>query len=500
MQTVRQTLARAGVPPDHAGIVVGVSGGPDSLCLLHVLHSLSPERGWRLYVAHLHHGLRGPEADADAEFVMRLAAEWGLPCTVEKADVPGWARQAHLAIEEAARQARYAFLARVAQNVGASYVAVGHTADDQAETVLMHLLRGAGLAGLRGMVVAAPLAEYRLAGLRPRSAAEPDVSGLTLLRPLLEVPRAKIEAYCAQHGLTPRFDRSNLDTTFFRNRLRHELLPILVTYNPAIKEVLNRTAAVLADDYDYLHGEMLRAWARVTRQEAPGCIVFDLEGWRSLPNSLGRAILREAVHRLRRSLRNINWEHIERAFRIAQDRARGAGTRATLPQGLMLVVGYRDLVVADEGKTPSADVPQLGVASVPLVVPGVTPVPGSAWRVVAEVLTPKALPSDWQTNPDPWQAFADADAAGPDVSLRVRRPGDRFCPLGMQGRAVKLNEFFINAKVDRALRDRWPLVVGQGGIVWVPGLRLDERVRVRAETTRVLHLVCTREDEQDARK
>ncbi len=498
VQAVKQTLARAGVPPDHAGIVVGVSGGPDSLCLLHVLRSLSQERDWKLHVAHLHHGLRGQEADADAEFVARLAAEWEIPCTVERADVPGWARQAHLAIEEAARQARYVFLARVARDVGACYVAVGHTADDQAETVLMHLLRGAGLAGLRGMLVAAPLAEYRLAGPAFHESPAPDVAGLTLLRPLLEVPRVEVEAYCAQHGLTPRFDRSNLDTTFFRNRLRHELLPILATYNPAIKEVLTRTAAVLADDYDYLHREMLRAWKRIVRREASGCIVFDLEGWRALPNSLGRAVLREAVRRLRRHLRNINWEHIEHAFRLARDKARGAGARATLPQGLMLIIGYRDLMVADADGWPVADAPQLTVESFPLAVPGLTPIPCSAWRLAVKVLAVEDLPPDWEANPDSWQAFVDADAAGLPLSLRVRQPGDHFCPFGMQGHVVKLNEFFINAKVDRALRDRWPLVVGRSGIVWVPGLRLDERARVRAGTARVLHLVCSRENEENA--
>jgi len=146
---------------------------------------------------------------------------------------------------------------------------------------------------------------------------------------------------------------------------------------------------------------------------------------------------------------------------------------------------------------PVADAPQLTVASLPLAAPGLTPIPGSAWRLVVKVLAVEDLPPDWEANPDPWQAFADADAAGLPLSLRVRQPGDRFCPFGMRGHVVKLNEFFINAKVDRALRDRWPLVVGRSGIVWVPGLRLDERARVRTGTARVLHLVCSRENKEN---
>ena len=491
--TVEQTLARVGMPPDQACIVIGVSGGPDSLCLLHALHALSRAHGWSLHVAHLHHGLRGHDADADAEFVARLAAEWGLPCAVERADVPALARRKRLAVEAAARQARYAFLARLARGLGTGFIAVGHTADDQAETVLMHFLRGAGLAGLRGMMVVTPLAEYRLAEEGREMPAASEAGPLMLLRPLLEVPRTEVEAYCARLGLSPRFDRSNLDKTYYRNRLRHELLPILATYNPGIKRVLCRTAAVVTDDYEYLHSEMLQAWARIVRRETATSITFDLAQWRALPPSLGRAVLREAVHRLRRALRNINWEHIERAFRLARDETRGAGRRATLPQGLMLMVGYHDLVVAEEAALPLPDAPQLLVSPLVLVVPGVTDLVGSNWRFLTRVMTPADLPLGWEGNPDPWQAAADLDAAGDHLSLRGREAGDRFCPLGLAGHQTKLGEFFINEKVDRALRARWPLVVGPRGIVWVPGLRLDERVRVHAGTQRVLWLECRRE-------
>ena len=299
---MRRTIERYGLLVPGDGIVVGVSGGPDSLCLLHVLHyRLREEYRLQLHVAHLHHGARGADADADSEFVAALAAEWGLPVTVEKQDVPALARAHGLAFEEAARRVRYAFLARVAGELGAHKIAVGHNGDDQAETVLMHFLRGAGPAGLRGMLPLTPLADYRL--LEPFTSHTLHPASC-IIRPLLEVPRSEIERYCADHGLTPRFDCSNLDTTYFRNRLRHELLPLLETYNPNVRTRLCHTAAVIADDYELLTQLREQAWAKVvvncssSGEEREAAVIFDRAGWRALPVALQRATLRQAAYRL----------------------------------------------------------------------------------------------------------------------------------------------------------------------------------------------------------
>ena len=232
LDLVRRYAERYALWSDGESVVVGVSGGPDSLCLLHLLRRLAPESHLTLHVAHLNHGLRGAEAEADAQAVAELAAGWGLPYTIGRADVPSLAAETRASIEEAARQARYDFLQGVARAAGAGTIAVGHNADDQAETVLMHFLRGSGLAGLRGML--------------PRTALGQGF----LISPLLETPRDRVEAYCAAHGLQPRRDLSNADTTIYRNRLRHELLPLLEGYNPAIRQVLGHTAGVLAGDHE----------------------------------------------------------------------------------------------------------------------------------------------------------------------------------------------------------------------------------------------------------
>jgi len=483
VKVVQQTIERHDLLRRGEPVVVGVSGGPDSLCLLHILRRLAENYGWTIHVAHLNHQIRGAEADADAAFVADLAAQWGLPYTVSTQDVPSLARQRKQAIEETARQVRYTFLAKVARQLGSRSIAVGHNADDQAETVLMHFLRGTGLAGLRGMLPQMPLSDYRLLGKQKGMA-------LSLVRPLLETPRTEIEAYCTEHGLYPRFDRSNLDTTYFRNRLRHELLPYLESYRSNIREVIRRTARVAAEDYALLQEVLEDAWTGVTRSAGDEAVVFDLMGWRALPLSLQRATIREAVRRLRQNLRNINFVHIEDVVTVACEKSTGAV--ASLPQGLQLTVGYETLTMAGEDHRPvPQDWPALRADRLPLALPGVTLLPGPAgWQVEAQWRLPAELPPDWATNPDRWQAFLDGEAVGEGLALRQRQPGDRFQPQGMGGRSKSLSDFLINVKVPAAWRDWVPLAFSEENdrILWVAGWRLDERARVTSETERVLWL------------
>jgi tRNA(Ile)-lysidine synthase len=474
VERVRQTIQRYEMLPPGS-VVVGVSGGADSVALLHVLLRLRDELGLMLYAAHLNHGIRGSEADADAAFVEALARDWGVPCVVETADVPALARERKLAIEEAARQARYAFLLRVARQIGADAVAVAHHADDQAETVLMHFLRGAGLAGMRGILPMSDLTRLRIG-------ASSDVEGgpVRLVRPLLEVSKDDILAYCRDNGLEFRFDRSNLDQTHFRNRLRHELLPLLKTYNPNIREVLRRSAVVAADDYALLLQQLRRAWDSTLTSEGDGWMEFDLRRWRRLPKSLQRGILREAIRRLRHGLRNINWIHVENALDVLNGSDTGA---ATLPQGLMATARYGRFYVAEAEWSPPPDVPQLAGQSVPVPVPGSVVLPDGRWTVEAEVLD---SPPDTFSNDDPWQAWLDMAVAGTDLALRPRHPGEAFAPLGMGGRTQRVNECMINAKVPREWRANWPLLCNPRQVLWVAGLRLDERAAVTPATERVI--------------
>jgi tRNA(Ile)-lysidine synthase len=473
-------------------IVVGVSGGGDSLCLLHLLNRLRGDYGWSLHVAHLHHCLRGTEADEDMLFVALLAMDWGLPCTIEVVDVQAVARRQQLSLEEVARQVRYGFLASVARRVGATAVAVGHHADDQSETVLMHFLRGAGLAGLRGMSPSVDLNSLRLIQTPPPSS--PSTPDIQLVRPMLSVPRAEIEGYCRAHNLSPRFDRSNLDTTYFRNRLRHQLLPLLETYNPNIKALLRRTAVVTAADYELLTAMCDEVWGELVREETKSAICFDLAGWRALPLALRRATLRRAAYRLCPQLRDVDFVHVEQAVTVATINPTGA--QATLPRGLRLTVGYQTLRLSNAADAPPApDWPLLWCDEpLPVAVPGETELPGGWWLEAH----PWSERSDGAlTNPDRWTAYLDADQLGANPALRPRRPGDRFQPLGMGGRSAQVADFMINAKIPRRWRDHIPLLIHdrpgsheEEEIAWIVGWRIDERGKITDRTRRVVRLRC----------
>jgi tRNA(Ile)-lysidine synthase len=485
LEQVKETIERYRMLGSGDAVVVGVSGGPDSLCLLHLLLRLRDEYDLSLHIAHLNHCLRGAEADSDAAFVAQLAQEWDLPATVESRDVAAMAKERRLAIEEAARQARYAFLARTARQVGAQRIAVGHNADDQAETILMHWLRGAGLAGLRGMQPVSKLEEMRL-GEEEKPVGQKRVD-LLLIRPLLETPRAAIEAYCATHELRPRFDRSNLDTTYYRNRLRHELLPFLETFNPRIREVILRSASIFTADYAYLREQASQAWTGVTVAECPDAIAFDLQTWRALPLSLQRSTMREAIHRLRRSLRNINWVHVENALEILQ--AGTTGMTATLPRGLEARLGYDRLIVCNVGYVaPPPDLPLMADTELTLRVPGQTPLPGSGWSISAQVVERQTLDEQALRQADPWQAYLDLSVTGSELRLRTRRTGDRFRPQGMGGKSTTVHSFMINAKIPYAWRDRIPLLVSPSQVLWIAGWRIDERAKVTNRTQQVLAL------------
>lgn len=469
-------------------IVVAVSGGPDSLCLLHVLHTLRPTLKLSLTLAHLNHQLRGSESQADETFVQELAARWRMPVVVERQDVAALSAQRRQSLEETARQVRYGFLWRVAVEKQAAKIATGHTADDQVETVLMHFLRGSGLAGLRGMRPATPIAGLRL--YPADIPASSDLPPPDLIRPLLETSRREVEAYCQQHGLAPRQDSSNQNTTFFRNRLRHQLLPLLETYNPNLRHVLQHTAKVITAEVELLDAQLERTWPAVARRESGQIIEFDLPAWLELPLALKRSILRRAVHTLRRSLRDINFEHIETALEIVETGQVGA--QATLPQGLILTRGYQTFTIAAAGALADsmpATVPTLAKDQIiKLNLPGLTPLSPGRWFLRATYFAADQLHLPSFDQIDPWEAYLDAEVVGAGSLLRGRQPGDTFAPLGLAGRRQKLNEFMINQKIPAVWRDHVPLLVAHDQILWVCGYRLAEQGRVCPSTRQILHL------------
>lgn len=479
---MREALCRAGQPAAGGALVVGVSGGADSLCLLHALHALAPELGYRLHVAHLDHGLRVTAAE-DAAWVAALCARWGLPCTVGHAQVRALAEAEGRSLEEAARLARYRFLAHVALTVGARVVAVGHTADDQAETLLLHLLRGAGLAGLVGM---APAASWPLPG-------EAVDAGLTLLRPLLAVSRQDTVGYCAALGLTPRQDETNADPAYMRNRLRLELMPLLRELNPQVVAALGRTATILRDEDVLLQQVEDEAWARIAVVADDGAWVkLARQPFAALPVALRRRLLRRAARTLG-LVQDLSWEHLAASLAVADGGRTGA--QATWPRGLRLRVDYGWLwIERPEARPAILDWPALD-APVALAIPGEAAL-ADGWRVAARLLVRAALPADWAQAVQPRLAYLDAAKLGASILLRARQPGDWLVPLGMTGRQ-KVSDLLINTRVPAACRERLPLLTVQGQVAWVLGVRTDQRYAVTEQTREVCALRVWREGEQD---
>jgi len=449
-------------------LVVAVSGGPDSLTLFDALYSLRDELGLRLHGAHLDHGLRGAAAKTDAAFVKEFFESRGVQCTLDRADVPALRNRRRLSVEEAARLARYDFLGRVAKKVGADAIALGHTATDQAETVLLNIVRGSGLTGLRGMDA-----------VSRRTLAGRDV---LLFRPLLAVSREDTVAYCAALGLAPRTDETNLSTDLARGRVRQEVMPVLRRLNPAIQDALLRLSANASRDLDYLAEQAAKAWREVASAR-DGALEIERKAFAELPAALQGHVLRRAVLEAKGDLEQVEQNHIEGMARIMRGKA---GRTLDLPGGLRFAVGYAMTTLAHQHDARPA-LPTL-TGEHPLTVPGVTELSG--WRFTAKVgavpvrgrRTEKA--SDF---PDGLVARLSPEMAEGPLCVRARKNGDRFQPLGIR-EPQKLQDFMVNAKVPRDIRDHVPLVVAREGIVWVVGWRIAEWAKVPAGGRRCLEL------------
>lgn len=480
-------IERHGLLPPRSEIVVAVSGGADSLCLLHLLHSLCgegrPFPTVRLLAAHLNHGLRGQASERDALYVARLVSAWGLPLTIGSVDVPALARREKRSLEEAARLARYTFLRQVARG---RLIAVAHQADDQVETILLHLLRGSGLAGLVGMA--------------PRQQ--------DIIRPLLEVTRAEILAYCQQQGLRPLEDESNRDPRFLRNRVRHELLPLLEQLNPGIRETLRRSAEVVRVDLEWLESCVSERWSEVVISASEQEVIMTVPGLLAQPLSLQRHLLRRATALLCGGQSPLEPRHYALLESFLQEVRRShahAERSLDLPGRLQLQVSGSRLRLLQAPASRQAQVAGgPDGAALRLPIPGEGQIPGTPWRAQASFLAPEieraALEAlareDWQAV---WHllprtrylVYIDGEAAGPVLQVRTRRPGDRIQPLGMQ-QSRKVQDVLVDAHVPRSERESIPLFFAGPRCIWVAGLCLAEDVRLSPTTRRIVQLSISR--------
>lgn len=444
-------IRRYSLVPEGSNVLVGLSGGRDSVALLCCFLGLRGELSCSLRAAHLNHLLRGEESEEDERFVVRLCEELGVPLEVGRVDVAGLARERGVGLEEAARAERYRFLERVARRLDCPLVAVGHTATDLVETMLMRLARGCSPDSLAGMRPARPIASG---------------SPVTLIRPLLGVSRAEVERYLVSIGRSWRDDSTNESDAFRRNLVRSRVLPPLRKLNPSLERAALALAQALWRDADHFAPAVQAVLERAARGER--ILLGELL-------SPGEAVAARALARILRDAcsRQPSAKHIARVLSL------GDGERATLPGGLLVRREGNELLL---GERP---VPSFEAV---LPVPGEVVLPEAGWRLRAEFV-PEA-PREWSGVP-PTTLYADADRLSLPLTVRSRRRGDRFRPLGAGG-GKTVSDFLTDAGISWEERRRLAVVVSGGQIVWLVGLRPDDRFKVCPSTRRVLRIEAER--------
>ncbi|MDF1519254.1 MAG: tRNA lysidine(34) synthetase TilS [Brevefilum sp.] len=466
-------IEKCGLKSDRL-ILVGVSGGADSLALMFGLEIL----GFQLKIAHLDHSLR-EASNEDADYIENLAASRGLAFVRKRVDVGKAAEVQGQSIEEAARHIRYKFLFEEARTIGAQAVAVGHHADDQVETVLMHFLRGSALPGLTGMAYKNIIPLW-----------DPSIP---LVRPLLGIWRAEIEAFLIELGVEARVDHTNQDVTYFRNRLRHELIPELEAYNPQIRALIWRMSDVLREEDRLLDEQTQTAWKVCLVMQNHNRIILNIARLIMQPPALQRRLLRFAVSLLRPDLRDVGYDAIERGLAFANDPSQNGEIDYVARLNLAKIDDT--LIVKTWGSDlPDWDLPLLRSVDLELTVNlQTTAALRHGWSLQARLIS-EVKPGDLDkaNSLDPNEAWLDFDLVEMPLMVRGRQPGDRWQPLGMPDHTQKLKDFFINEKIPEHVRDLWPLVYSGDEIAWVAGLRPSEAFKITSSTQKILYLKLIR--------
>jgi len=490
---VLETVRKHRMIPAHGRVLVALSGGSDSVALLHLMRALESRGQWTIAgVAHLHHGLRAAAVDDEA-FCRETARQLAVPFRSRAVNVRDLARQLRTSIEDAGRRARYAFFEEAASELGADAIATGHSRDDQAETFLLRMIRGAGLRGL--------------AAIRPKVGR--------VVRPLIEVQRAELRAWLAEQGAPFREDDSNQDRAFARNRVRHDLLPFLAReFSPAIVDVLAREAAIAAQDDERLQIDAIETASSVVlvrergemvplRSPAPAAddgvnladrepvaaeidaVEVDAGGLTSLHPALAYRVSRLALSVLAPA-RFLGFDHVERLLTLC---AAADGQELSLPGQHAIKRGGKILLRRNAVEAFANSF------RVPLSIPGEVVLDAQGWAVSAVPGSDLDLLNEARKseNRDLTPLSAAVQGATPPLAVRSRQPGDRFRPFGLGGRRKKLQDFLVDRKVARELRDSLPLVVDRDDrIVWVVGESVAEDFRVTTPSQGVIFLKARR--------
>jgi tRNA(Ile)-lysidine synthase len=438
LEQVAKTIARYSMFQEGQRVGVAVSGGADSVCLLHVLRELAPRWKLSLAVLHLDHKLRGEESHRDALFVRDLAAALDVPFELQEADVPALCRKTDGNMEQTARAARLDFFKRLTQAGAVHRIATGHTRSDQAETVLFRFLRGAGTAGL--------------SGIRP-------ITDDGIVRPLIELDRSQIEEYLRARGIAWRDDSTNADTAFARNRIRHELLPQLTReWNPAMAETLAHTAEWAQAEEAYWDSELARLGTAHLSLDPPA-VLMEVERLAALPKAVARRLVRRAIAQAKGDLRGIGFEHLAGILELAVS-TEGHG-RIQVP-GLDVFRSFGWLRMAP----PGIDNLDNRNYRLPLPVPGAVQLPGQRLVLHTELFENTNVTEASDRVYNGWVGCLDWNRLSGSLEVRNWRPGDQYQPVGYSG-PEKVKVLFQQARVPLWERRHWPVVTTGDVILWV---------------------------------
>lgn len=452
-------------------VLVAVSGGPDSIALLHLLRMLAPEKRLRLGVIHLNHGLRGAASDSEADFVRSVATALRLPFFVEKADVNAFRKTHRLSLEEAARQVRYDYFHKAAAAHQYDKVALGHHSDDNAELVLMNILRGSGPQGLSGI---------------------PPVRVSRFIRPLIDLNREDLKHFLAENDIPFILDASNEDRRHRRNQIRHELIPLIRrNYNPDIMQSLSRLAAIMRDENHWIDGLAEKVFSECILDRERDCLILSVDRLTALEPPLLRRVLRKTLFEIKRDLRRIRFSHIDAIGDLLLGGPNEVPVKKEihLPNrirvqrsGLRLILR---MTPKTSGKTETPSDPAFCHFNYQIAeqnIDSTLDLPEINARMRFSVLTESSLPN---LPFSPTSAYFDLDALIFPLVVRPPQPGDRFKPLGLGG-AQKLKAFFINQKVPMIQRRRCPLLLSGDAIIWIAGHRTAEIGKVSDKTQNIL--------------